>query len=225
MHHQLRPNLPPLPHNMRDLPVDSRGYPVPFFVEWIDGVPEFRLMSRGKMLRAVLLKLCWICGKPLGNRLVAFTIGPMCAINRISSEPPQHPECAEFAVHSCPFMLMPKMRRREDGLPPKKDAPGIMEERNPGVMLVWLTRRWEVLDEPEGYLFEVGAPIRTLWYAEGRKALRSEVLASIESGLPLLRKHAVSKEDVAELETRLTAAMKLIPKEVNLRTLTTSSAL
>jgi hypothetical protein len=212
----LRPNLPPLPHNMRDLPVDTRGYPVPFFVQWINGVPEFRLMNRGKMDRCVLLKLCWVCGKPLGNRLIAFTIGPMCAINRISSEPPQHPECAEFSAMACPFLPMPKMRRRTDGLPEgtKGDGAGIMIDRNPGVTLVWLTRRWTVLQEPNGYLFSVGAPIKTMWFAEGRRANRSEVLASIESGLPLLRELAVSPEEMAELETRRKAAMKLLPKEV-----------
>jgi hypothetical protein len=44
--HQLRLTLPSLPSNMRDLPVDTRGYPIPFFVQGIDGAPEFRLANR-----------------------------------------------------------------------------------------------------------------------------------------------------------------------------------
>lgn len=214
MQNQLRPNLPPLPRNMQELPIDSRGYPVPFFVEYINGIPEFRVASRGLLRRAVLCKLCWICGKPLGNRMVAFTIGPMCAINRISAEPPQHPECAEFAVHACPFMLLPRMRRREDGLPEKVDPAGIMNLRNPGVTVIWLTRRWEVQHEAEGYLFRVGTPIKVMWYAEGRKATRDEVTASIDSGLPSLRQHAVTAEDRLELEQMRIGAMRLLPPAI-----------
>jgi hypothetical protein len=212
MHHQLRQNLPAMPRNMRSLPVDSRGYPVPFFVEWINGVPDFRVASMGAMHRCVLTKLCWICGKPLG-RLLAFTIGPMCAINRISSEPPQHPECAEYAVQACPFLSMPKMRRRKDDLPDLAPPPGIMLERNPGVMLVWLTRTFTVLQERHGYLFEIGAPYKALWYMEGRKATRGEVIAAIESGLPFLYEHAKSAEDEKEIDALRIIAMRLIPKE------------
>jgi len=208
----LRSTLPTLPSNMRDLPVDSRGYPIPFFVQWIDDAPEFRLANRGTLHRCVLLKLCWVCGKPLGNRLVAFTIGPMCAINRISSEPPQHPECAEFSARACPFLINPNMRRRDGNLPDKENPPGLMLEHNPGVTLVWITRRWEVLHEPNGYLFEIGAPTKALWYKEGRAASRSEVEAAIETGFPFLREHAKSKKDLKELETRRVEAMKLLPK-------------
>jgi hypothetical protein len=213
----LRPNLPRLPRSMQHLPIDDRGYPVPFFVEWINGKPEFRIASRGAMHRCVLLKLCWICGKPLGTfglQAVAFVIGPMCSINRISSEPPQHPECAEFAVRACPFMLNPNMRRRENDLPTKADPPGIMNERNPGVMLIWITRNWKVLREPEGYLFEVGRSIRTVWYAQGRLASRAEVLASIESGLPFLRAVCTTTDDFADLEKRRLAAMRLVPHDI-----------
>lgn len=213
--HGPRPTLPPLPRNMRDLPIDRRGYPVPFFVEWINGEPDFRVASRGKLDRCILLKLCWICGKPLGKRIVAFTIGPMCAINRISSEPPQHPECAEFAARACPFLTMPKMKRREEGLPEQRVAPpGEFVQRNPGVTLIWLTRRWELNYQPTGYLFEIGAPIKAMWYAEGRRARRSEVLDSIQSGLPVLLGQITSKEDMAEMDKRYDAAMRLLPKEV-----------
>jgi len=209
----LRSTLPPLPSNMRDLPVDTRGYPIPFFVQWIDGVPEFRLANRGNLHRCVLLKLCWVCGKPLGNRLVAFTIGPMCAINRISSEPPQHPECAEFSARACPFLINPRMRRREDNLPEKQEPAGLMLEHNPGVTLVWITRRWNVVHELNGDLFEIGTPTKALWYKEGRAASRSEVEAAIDNGFPLLRQYAKSKKDLAELENQRIAAMKLLPKE------------
>jgi hypothetical protein len=210
----VRANLPPLPLNMRSLRIDSRGYPVPFFVEWINGVPDFRVTSHGTMHRCVLLKLCWICGKPIGNRLKAFVIGPMCAINRISSEPPSHVECAEYAVQACPFMVLPKMRRREGGLPSNMEPPpGILFERNPGVMLVWIAHSLTVQRQDGGYLFNLGRPSKVLWYTEGRKATRDEVIASIESGLPFLSQYVTDDKDAAELEQLRSAAMKLIPKD------------
>lgn len=47
-----------LPARMRDLPIDDRGYPVPWFVAWVDGKPEFRAMDQEKFIRALREKLC-----------------------------------------------------------------------------------------------------------------------------------------------------------------------
>src|SRR5215510_204714 len=110
---ELRANLPPLPRRMQSLPVSDRGFPVPWFVPWVNGQPEFRAMDGRKFELAVGKKLCWVCGQPLGTRF-AFVVGPMCGINRISSEPPSHRECAEFSAMGCPFLSMPKMVRRDD---------------------------------------------------------------------------------------------------------------
>lgn len=73
----LRPELPYLPRTMRELPVDKRGYPVPWFVDWINGEPEFRAMDRRKLFRAVKENLCWVCGKPLWRARagILFRIG------------------------------------------------------------------------------------------------------------------------------------------------------
>src|SRR5262245_2742625 len=101
----LRPELPPVPERMRKLPL-HRGYPVPWFVEWIEGVPDFRIMDGRKLVRAVKEKRCWVCGELMGSYL-AFTIGPMCAVNRISAEPPSHRECASFSARGCPFLTRP----------------------------------------------------------------------------------------------------------------------
>ena len=77
----------PLPHRMRKLPISDRGFPVPRFVPWINGQPEFRGFDGEHLSRCVKLKRCWLCGEPLG-KFMAFVIGPMCAVNRVSSEPP-----------------------------------------------------------------------------------------------------------------------------------------
>jgi len=214
---KLRENLPPLPPRLHRLPIDDRGYPVPWFVQWINGKPDFRVMDADKRIRAVREKRCWTCGDILGARF-AFVIGPMCAINRISAEPPSHRECAEYSARACPFLTMPKMVRRENDLPEGYANPGgEMIARNPGVALLWLTRGYRVVKAEPTFLFVIGDPFETVWYKEGRPATRAEVMESIDSGYPLLLEEARSKpieyrdEAVAFLEQSKLSALALLP--------------
>jgi hypothetical protein len=183
-----RPELGPIPPRMTRLPVD-RGYPVPWFVDVIDGTPEFRAASPEKFVRAVRERRCWVCGDPLGRHL-AFVIGPMCAVNRTSSEPPCHLDCAVFSAQRCPFLSRPHAKRREDDVVNSDWAGEASIMRNPGVAGVWITGSYTTFKAPGaaqiGYLFEMGEPSAVLWFAEGREATRAEVLASIDSGMPLL---------------------------------------
>lgn len=73
----LRGDIAAPPKFMEHLPIDKRGYPVPWFVRWIDGEPEFRAMNPHKFHRAIEDKLCWICGGKLFGEQV-FCIG-QCA--------------------------------------------------------------------------------------------------------------------------------------------------
>lgn len=183
---ELRKGLPPLPARIAQLPVDDRGYPVPWFVTWINGKPDFRVVEARKVFLGHTEHRCWICGQQLG-RTFAFVAGPMCAVNRNSAEPPSHTECALFAVKACPFILLPKAQRREANLPVETTDPaGHMIKRNPGVAMVWITRAYRIHVEPRGLLFELGEPETVHWYAQGQPATREQVLESIESGIPLL---------------------------------------
>lgn len=210
----LRKGLPPLPKHMAALPLDERGYPVPWFVEWIDGKPDFRVMDPRKMSRCVKEKRCWVCGGRLGTHL-AFVIGPMCAVNRVSAEPPAHRDCAEFSATACPFLKLPNAKRRESNYPEGiQDAGGVMCKRNPGVTLVWITDRYKIIpDGGGGKVFSIGAPRECQWYAEGRHATHEEVLSSITSGLPFLAEMAAAEGQhaVLALGRALTAAMPLLP--------------
>lgn len=203
-----RPELPPMPERIARLPLDHRGYPVPWFVAWVDGegnpvspgegTADFRVIAPDRISDAVTFSQCWICGQRTGAN-VAYVIGPMCAVNRVSSEPPSHRDCAIFAAIACPFLTRPHAKRREAGLPEDAlDPAGFALKRNPGVALVWVTRGVKTFPVPGGYLFDAGDPTETLWFAEGREAQHApEVEASIASGLPALQEMADAEGPVA----------------------------
>ena len=70
-----------IPDRMRRLKISDEGFPVPWFVGYVDGKPDFRTMDGDKLIIAVRHKRCWMCGQPLGKHLT-FAIGPMCTVNR-----------------------------------------------------------------------------------------------------------------------------------------------
>lgn len=209
----LAPNLPPLPDRFKKLPLDPRGFPVPKFVAEVNGQWDFRVIKPGWVVECYRKRLCWLCGEPLG-KWMAFVIGPMCAVNRVNSEPPSHYGCARFAATACPFLTQPKRRRNEHDLPEDYlEAPGIGLKRNPGVACIWVTDTYKPFRVENGTLFSLGVPWRVEWYARGRPATRAEVLASIESGYPLLLAEAEKDgvEAVMALEIYRREAMALLP--------------
>lgn len=213
------------PLNMAQLKKDSAGRPVPWFVAWIDGKPDHRILEPDKVTLALKTNLCWLCGRPL-QTYKSFVVGPMCGVNRISSEPPSHTACAVYAAKVCPFMTTPGRDRRTANLPANRNAPpGIGLARNPGVTLIWTTRKYKVLTVPNGILFDMGEPAAFEWWAEGREAIRDEIIASIESGLPALKTAAALQGPKAETALALkldefwrtvTPSSVLLPQALNL---------
>lgn len=203
-----RIKLPPdMPRAMRNLPRNTAGYPVPFFVERIDGVPDFRVTSARAMKRAVVESLCWLCGEPLhrvragmGTAPVGtFVAGPMCLINKNSAEPPCHDECAAWAVKACPFLVNPNKERRETHLP--EDAgpmPGEAILRNPGVTALIQCSKWLPYAHDGGLLFRMTKITAVDWVCQGREATLREVFDSVESGLPALMEVAAQEGPEAQ---------------------------
>ena len=210
-----RPGLPDMPENIRRLPVDpERGYPVPYFVRWLKGKPEFRLVDPVKLVRCIRGRACWICGCPLSKDAPAsFVSGPLMAVTRASSEPPSHLECARFAAKACPFLAIPKMDRRPDNSPPSKDPPGLMVKRNPGVVLIW-TSEWTLQRVEHGVLFIVSDPVSFEFWREGRPASRDEFMESLDEGMTLAkqaaRERGATLEALADLVRKKTLALRLL---------------
>lgn len=222
---ELRKELPELPYRMRRLPVDGRGYPVPWFVAWLDedggraepgeGQPEFRVMDELRLTEAVKFGLCWVCGQRLGA-CKAFTVGPMCTVNLTSGEPPSHLVCSLFSAEGCPFLSRPHARRREEGLPEGHTSAGISIQRNPGVTCVWVTKGFSITrarrtDGAAGVLFKLGKPEQVKWFSQGREATRDEVVESINSGLPALREYADGPMAHKSLDRLVEKAMERVP--------------
>jgi hypothetical protein len=205
--------FPDAPAAIQTLRVEKRGYPVPAFVPWIDGEPEFRAIYPDSAERFHRDRLCWICGrKNIGGS--AFVIGPMCGVNRVAPEPPSHLLCARFAVQACPFLSQPLAKRNARNLPEHEPPPGVMIPRNPGVTAIWITSTYRAETQPEGgLLFRIGSPIRVEWWCEGRAATLKEVMHSVETGLPALREIAEHNgpDEVAALRDQVMRFAKLMP--------------
>lgn len=215
--------LPEMPARIKRLPKDERGYPVPAFVQWMfDGkpavrgggaTPDFRIAKSDFRARAFKQGLCWVCGDHLGVHRV-YVIGPMCVINRTTSEPACHRDCAEWSVKACPFLVRPRMRRNEKDLDPEAHCDGVGLKRNPGCTCLYETPLAHPFSDGKGgWLIRLEDPVRVDWWAEGRQATRAEIQASIDGGYPLLLGPAMDEgqEAVDEL-TRLTHdALKLLP--------------
>lgn len=210
-----------IPERIAKLPRDpERGYPVPWFVAWIDGKPVFKAADAGKLASAIKFRRCWICAQQLGKWL-SFVVGPMCTVNRVSAEPPMHRDCAHYSVRVCPFLLNPKQKRSPKPITSQQEPDlklvqpgGIMLERNPGVMALWVTHSYQLVpDHQGGFVLSMGPPTELSWFAEGRLATRQEVLAAIDSGYPLLEN--LAKEDgpaaLALLQKQKAIALERLP--------------
>jgi hypothetical protein len=131
-------------------------------------------------------------------------------------------------VRACPFLTQREEERRAIGLPEDlTKAPGFGIPHNPGVALVWITKRYRLWPVPEdairqagaqpGVLFEMGEPLTIECYREGREATRAEVAAAIERGLPYLRETALSQgpRAVAALIGQLQAFERLLEQHLS----------
>lgn len=203
----------PMPSRIASLPVSKNGFPVPYFVEKVDGEYDLRVMSRPKLYSCFHQKKCWTCGQPLGRHR-ALVLGPMSIINRIVSEPPSHLDCACYAAQVCPFLANPRMRRNEKDMPDGKvEPPGHHSNRNPGMVAVWVADDIRLERVPGGDLFTFGDPTSLLWFTQGRAASREEILAAFANAVPFLE--AVAKDDgpagMKELDRLVTRARALLP--------------
>jgi hypothetical protein len=208
--------FPDAPDRVARLPVDRRGFPIPWFVAWFDGEPDFRVTDGQKLGQAWASDLCWICGGGLGAYR-AWVIGPICVVEGACPEPPAHLDCGQFAARCCPFLANPLMRRNDRRAPQLQKPGGIMVAQNSEATALWVTRGRgaQPFRAAEGVLFRLNPPERIEWYSNGRLALAHEVSAALDAGLPILRGSAndAGPAAVADLERRLQDIRRWTPAE------------
>lgn len=129
-----------IPKELAHLKKDSRGYPVPYFVSYIDGKPEFRFLKPERLQMIIENKLCHICGKKLLPNSFYFIAGPIGLNNRTSTDAAMHKVCAEFSLVACPHLFFEKAERRDNDelgrTMLEKESP-ILRDKPDTVYLVW----------------------------------------------------------------------------------------
>lgn len=103
-----------IPKELSHLKIDKRGYPIPYFVSWVNGEPEFRYMDHKRLMMIIEKKLCHICGIKLPKDYFYFISGPVGLQNKVSSDAAMHRICAEFSLKACPHLYLQKAERREN---------------------------------------------------------------------------------------------------------------
>lgn len=105
----------PVPERMEHLPLDHRGYPVPFNVAHDkDGKPLFAVNNPEKEMKCLTELRCPICGGDLHdedpNVGMWFVGGPLSALVPGGSylALPGHEECTRYAMKVCPYMAAPR---------------------------------------------------------------------------------------------------------------------
>jgi hypothetical protein len=171
-------------------------------------------MDHGKRALAVRDRLCWLCGEKAG-RYLAFVIGPMCVVNRNTSEPGCHLACAEFAVKACPFLLLPKSRYREAPEGGKILAGAL--PGNPGACAIYVCTDFKPYQVPGSgdWLIRLGEPSAVSWWSEGKPASRERALEAIQSRLHFLEDIAREEgpEAMYHLGRLVGEACKFLPAE------------
>jgi hypothetical protein len=144
-----------VPNFLSHLKIDERGYPIPFFVAYVNGKPDFRMLEVTKQKQCVEKKLCSICGKKLFEYQY-FITGPMGLKNGTHSDPPSHRECAEYSMNICPHLYFEKADRNDRGEIYKESAAqnttGIMHKSKELYLIK--SDKYKLVRVPEGHILQ-----------------------------------------------------------------------
>lgn len=136
----------PIPKELSHLKVDKRGYPVPFFVSYIKGEPEFRFLNPDRLQMIFDTKVCNICGKKLPKDYCYFISGPLGLKNCVATDGGMHRVCAEFSLQACPHIFFQKAQYRENderGKIAAANTPAYQVKEKPTELFLVKVDKWE----------------------------------------------------------------------------------
>jgi hypothetical protein len=156
-----------IPKRLRQLPQGACGSAIPFYLR--DHVLssqqlDVQAIDAHILHRCVLCHLCWICGATLvKGRSVGFPLTINNAVARLTPQPPHHPECAAYATARAYPLISKRITQPTVPWPTLLLHPPTAAT----LMAVWITRVWQPLETLRGFLFELGDPLRLLWFRDG----------------------------------------------------------
>lgn len=158
-----------IPKELAHLKIDSRGYPIPYFVSYIDGKPEFRFLRPERLEMIIARKVCHICGKKLPTDYVYFLSGPMGPQNKISTDAPMHRLCAEFSLRACPHLYFQKAERRDNDVLAKHAEGNIYDPGKPStIYLVKADKIKPVMEGGRRFIFFRPVSTEKYTYQDGK---------------------------------------------------------
>lgn len=172
-----------IPRRMRKLPIEKRGYPVPFatMIDPITGQPDFRILDIRRQMQCFKDKLCAMCGEPLG-RYIAFIGGPKSGESHRFNDPGMHRECAEYAAVVCPYISRETAQHRSIsdldlatlkslGLEIVTDS-GITEDRDAPEMYLYIALGYTLLPAQFGLHAVANEFVETVQIKQSRSVWR-----------------------------------------------------
>ena len=214
---------PIVPASLRRRPIHpTMRIPVPWFLADQDAIGlktgswNFREVMASRANLALRNRVCWICGTPHHGHATVIG-GPASIITGNVSDPPSHPECAEFAVQVCPFLVNPERERRAD-LTPNDLTPGVLLQHNPGLAILWtasavhFTRFSDRTKGTSLIRIPALAPVKLTCWCHGRQANAGEIGAALDKALTSLINLAMQHgpEAVSDLAERTLQAVTVI---------------
>lgn len=185
-----------MPIRVARLPRDHRGLPIPFIVlRDLEGKPHFTVNDARKQHECVVKSLCGICGQRLFKGNLWFVGGPLSAFNKKGAyiDGPMHPECAFYALQTCPFLAAPKYMNRLDDrtLKPELGHVTLVDPTMlPGRPKLFVAMRCEKARH-DGQYFHPYRPAKTFqFWVKGQKieleeGIKMAMDAFEEHGIPL----------------------------------------
>lgn len=165
-------NLIAIPDCMKHLPLDSRGYPIPYFGATApDGTPDFRVVDPDRWVECVTGRKCGITGLPLGYEM-AFVGWPNSILGRTFTDAPMIPEAAEYALKACPFLAAPKFGYAAMSSVEKQGGAvrvnPEMSTTRPEVFGMGITRSYLILHHGNSFVLKAAQFRRISYWKHGR---------------------------------------------------------